>query len=79
MWIVHNGIYKDVSEDKFEKVFKERGYTPVPVEPVMTESFEDMKFDELKEFAEKEGIDIKGLRSKADLIAAIGKGKAQDD
>lgn len=80
MWIVRNGVYKDVSEDKFNKVFKERGYVPVPSETSPgTDSLEDMKFDELKDLAKVEGVDIKGLRSKADVIGAIEEGRSEDD
>jgi len=75
MLITRKGIYKEVTENKFRQIFKDRGYVPVPDEPEEDKSLSDLKFDELKETALAEGLDITGLRSKEALISLIEEGR----
>ena len=43
-------------------------------EPVEEDEFDKMTIEELREFAEEAGIDLKGLSKKADIISAIKEG-----
>ena len=75
--LVSSGVAEYVIEEP-EPVEAPIQSRPEPPEEGEPDLLSDMSFDELKALASEMGIDTKGMRSKASVIAAIEEAKPPD-
>jgi hypothetical protein len=78
MLIAKDGISREIDEKNLQ-VYKDKGYVPIedktptkpPVEDVDDKPLEKMTVDELKKFATENGVNISGVKTKAEILEII--------
>jgi hypothetical protein len=75
------GLIKVKATDK--AYYLSRGYEPVDktgaveTNPIQEKSLDEMKIDELRQYAVDNNIDIEGIKLKPDILAAIKKADSE--